>query len=94
MASDWTSRKLEVLVEVPDKLVLEPLRGKGLQPGEEAQPAAPAKASPLAVPAAPQPDPQIVEALVAMGFSENGSKRAALATQVGSLPCTCSWAAI
>ena len=93
MASDWTSKKLEVLVEVPEKLYLEPLRGKGLQPGEEAQPEAPSPASPPEAPAAAQPDQQIVEALVAMGFSENGSKRAALATQVGSLLRNCSWAA-
>ena len=30
-----------------------------------------------------QPDPEIVNQLVGMGFSENGSKRAAVATQVG-----------
>ena len=29
-----------------------------------------------------QPDPDIVNQLVGMGFSENGSKRAAVATQV------------
>lgn len=29
-----------------------------------------------------QPDPEIVNQLVGMGFSENGSKRAAVATQV------------
>ena len=50
--------------------------------GEEAQPElaqAPAedKASTTI-----QPDPAIVEALVQMGFTENGSKRAAVATQV------------
>lgn len=28
-----------------------------------------------------QPDPEIVASLTAMGFSENGSKRAAVATQ-------------
>lgn len=32
--------------------------------------------------AALQPDPEIVNQLVGMGFSENGSKRAAVATQV------------
>ena len=33
-----------------------------------------------------QPDPEIVNQLVGMGFSENGSKRAAVATQVGVVP--------
>ena len=51
--------------------------------GEEAQPevAEPAPSA-QAAPAALQPDPAIVEALVQMGFTENGSKRAAVATQV------------
>lgn len=41
-----------------------------------------------------QPDPEVVAQLMSMGFSENGSKRAAVATQVsGSLltsPCHAS----
>ena len=45
------------------------------------QPASSAAATPEA-PAALQPDPEIVAALTSMGFSENGSKRAAVATQV------------
>ena len=32
-----------------------------------------------------QPDPEIVTQLMGMGFSENGSKRAAVATQVSIL---------
>lgn len=32
-----------------------------------------------------QPDPEIVNQLVGMGFSENGSKRAAVATQVSNM---------
>ena len=38
LAKDWTPKKLEVLVDVPDHLSLEHLRGLGLQPGEQAQP--------------------------------------------------------
>jgi hypothetical protein len=51
--------------------------------GEEAQSEV-AEAVPAVQEVAPsfQPDPAIVEALVQMGFSENGSKRAAVATQV------------
>ena len=37
--------------------------------------------APAAAPS-PQPNPEIVTQLTAMGFSENGSKRAAVATQV------------
>lgn len=55
-----------------------------LQPGEELQPeeeeAQQGTAAAAATPAAaPQPDDTIVAQLVSMGFSENGSKRAALA---------------
>jgi ubiquitin carboxyl-terminal hydrolase 5/13 len=32
---DWTPRKLDVAVEMPDELSLNQLRGKGLQPNEE-----------------------------------------------------------
>ena len=59
-----------------------------LQPEEQLQPeeadqqpeqAAAAGAPAQAAPAAPQPDDTIVAQLISMGFSENGSKRAALA---------------
>lgn len=54
------------------------------QPGEELQPEEPAGgAAAPAAPAAPQPDDTIVAQLVSMGFSENGSKRAALAVRRG-----------
>lgn len=86
LASDWTSKKLEVLVDVPEKLDLEFLRGRGLQPGEEAQPDIPEPAAAPSQPAAIQADPQIVAALTAMGFSQNGSRRAAVATQVAFPP--------
>ena len=33
LADDWTAKKLEVLVDIPDKLQLEHLRATGLQPG-------------------------------------------------------------
>ncbi len=53
------------------------------QPGEELQPEEPAEAAGAAPAAggAPQPDETIVAQLVSMGFSENGSKRAALAVR-------------
>ncbi|GFR49487.1 hypothetical protein Agub_g11426 [Astrephomene gubernaculifera] len=76
--TDWTLKKLEVLVEVPDRLDLEPLRGAGPQPGEQLQPAeedaatpgaagaAPASGQPAAAtPAAGQPQQQPDAALVA-----------------------------
>ena len=83
LASDWTAKKLEVLIDVPEQLDLESLRGQGLQPGELEQPAdTKPQNAPEAFPEVVQPDPAIVEALKQMGFSENGSKRAAVATKV------------
>lgn len=91
VAKDWTPKKLEVLVDVPDQLDLEHLRGRGPQPGEELQPedapgaaAGPAggSGSAPAAPHQPQPDAGIVAQLVSMGFAQNGAQRAAVATQV------------
>ena len=101
MAEDWTPKKLEVLVDVPDALDLEHLRGGGAQPGEALQPEAPQalaanpstnSSSTAGAPAEPapapvEPDADTVAALVGMGFSENGSKRAALATQARTSSC-------
>ncbi|KAK9828649.1 hypothetical protein WJX72_001313 [[Myrmecia] bisecta] len=95
VAKDWTARKLEVLVDVPDSLDLEPLRAAGPQPHEELQPedgdASGGAAEPPAAPPAVQPDPEIVSQLVGMGFSENGSKRAAVATQNAGAEACMEW---
>ena len=42
MASDWTPKKLNVEVQMPDTLDLESLRARGPQPGEQLQPEGPA----------------------------------------------------
>lgn len=97
--SDWTPKKMEVEVPVPDTLDLESLRGGGLQPGETSQPeeAAAGASSTGAAAAAPaaaeQPDEAIVASLVSMGFSENGSMRAGAKrrrqwSNVVVVPCT------
>lgn len=51
---------------------------------EEAGAAAPASS-------APEPNPEIVAQLMSMGFSENGSKRAALATGNSSAEASMEW---
>jgi len=76
--TDWTAKKMEVdLVDVPDELDLEWLRGTGKRPGEEALPETSAAAAKAA---APEPDATVVAVVMSMGFSENAGKRAALAT--------------
>ena len=81
---------MEVEVAAPDTLDLESLRGCGPQQGETLQPedevgagGGGAAAAATAPAAAEQPDEEIVAALMSMGFSANGSKRAgALLTAV------------
>ncbi|KAI7836344.1 hypothetical protein COHA_009767, partial [Chlorella ohadii] len=91
----WQAKKLDVEVEAPQELDLEPLRAKGgPQPGEGLQPEeaeAPAAAAAAPAPAAPEPDELIVAQLVSMGFSENGSKRAALAVGNSSAEAATNW---
>ena len=92
---DWTIGKLNVEVPMPETLDLAALRATGLQDGEtlmaeEAEAAAPAAAAPAPA-AAPQPDEAIIASLVSMGFSENGSKRAALAVNNSSADHAMEW---
>ncbi|MEW5315258.1 MAG: hypothetical protein WDW38_006701 [Sanguina aurantia] len=101
---DWTYKKLEVLIEVPDILDLTALRSSGPEPGELLQPddvsatasaqsaTAPSTAlSAAAAAAAITPDPALVESLVELGFGENLCKRAAIATKNGSLEESATW---
>lgn len=92
VASDWTPKKLHVEVAMPDTLSLEHLRARGPQPGEQLQPEEPAGGGAGGggggIGGAPvtavtvEPDPVIVAQLMSMGFGENGSRRATVATQV------------
>ena len=93
VGEDWTPKKLDVLVDVPQSVSLEHLRATGLQPGEVELPANVDgnNAPPAPAPAAVQPDMTIVSALMGMGFSENGSKRAALATNNASTEVSMEW---
>ena len=104
VASDWTPKKLDALVPMPETIDLGALRGVGLQPGETELPEA-ADAAAAAVPEIPtdapavpaelesafEPDPDIVAQLVGMGFSENGSRRAAGATRNAGAEPAMEW---
>eukprot|EP00173_Palmaria_palmata_P000990 Plantae.Rhodophyta-Palmaria_palmata.ctg1512.p1 GENE.Plantae.Rhodophyta-Palmaria_palmata.ctg1512~~Plantae.Rhodophyta-Palmaria_palmata.ctg1512.p1 ORF type:complete len:416 (-),score=98.27 Plantae.Rhodophyta-Palmaria_palmata.ctg1512:269-1360(-) len=85
MAQDWTPKKLDVSIPVPEELDLEHLRGTGLADGEvllpERENAGAAAGGDSAAAVAPiLPDEAIVAQVVSMGFGENGVKRAAVAT--------------
>jgi ubiquitin carboxyl-terminal hydrolase 5/13 len=96
--ADWAPLKMDVLVDVPDHLTLSTLRASGAQPGEELQPEPPASPAVqdgqdgAGEPAAsPEADEMIVGQLVSMGFSENGSRRAALATGNAGAEAAMEW---
>jgi ubiquitin carboxyl-terminal hydrolase 5/13 len=104
VASDWTPKKLDALVPMPETIDLGALRGVGLQPGETELPemadttAAAVPENPTDAPAVPaelesafEPDPDIVAQLVGMGFSENGSRRAAGATRNAGAEPAMEW---
>ena len=107
VASDWTPKKLNVLVPMPEKIDLEHLRGAGIQPGETPLPEADdgaagggafvesggqtVSAAPPPAAAPLEPDPAIVTQLVSMGFSENGSRRAAGATRNAGAEPAMEW---
>mmetsp|Transcript_1729 Transcript_1729/g.5222 ORF Transcript_1729/g.5222 Transcript_1729/m.5222 type:complete len:830 (+) Transcript_1729:24-2513(+) len=85
-AEDWTPKKLDVLVDVPERISLEKFRGSGLQEGETVMPESKGQESNAIV-----PDAAIVSQLMAMGFSENGSKRAAIATSNANAEVSMEW---
>lgn len=88
VGDDWRPKKLDVQVKAPETLDLERLRSPGPQPGEdllpEDAPAAAAASGPVA-------DEMLVAQLVGMGFSENGSRRAALAVNNASMEAATEW---
>eukprot|EP00172_Hildenbrandia_rubra_P000119 Plantae.Rhodophyta-Hildenbrandia_rubra.ctg10527.p1 GENE.Plantae.Rhodophyta-Hildenbrandia_rubra.ctg10527~~Plantae.Rhodophyta-Hildenbrandia_rubra.ctg10527.p1 ORF type:complete len:392 (-),score=73.26 Plantae.Rhodophyta-Hildenbrandia_rubra.ctg10527:2425-3429(-) len=85
VAEDWTPKKLDVRVEVPEKLDLSGRRAKGIQDGEvllkEREPSeGEVEVEAASLNSAPEIDPSVIQQIVAMGFSENGAKRAIVTT--------------
>ncbi|EGZ30642.1 hypothetical protein PHYSODRAFT_349574 [Phytophthora sojae] len=94
VAEDWTPKKLEVEVKVPEKISLGRFVSKGLVDGEEELPEAPAASSvgeSAATAASDTADEVLVAQLVSMGFSENGCKRAAIATGNSNAEAAMEW---
>ncbi|GMF14948.1 unnamed protein product [Phytophthora lilii] len=94
VAEDWTPKKLEVEVKVPEKFSLNRFVSKGLVDGEEELPEAPAPGAThesSASAASDAADEVLVAQLVSMGFSENGCKRAAIATGNSNAEAAMEW---
>ena len=90
VGDNWLPKKLDVLIKAPETLDLEFLRSQGVQPGEELMPEAAAAAASEPAPR-PVPDQNILDQLMSMGFNENGSKRACLATNNASAEAAMEW---
>lgn len=89
---DWTPKKLDVIVNVPETLSLSRFLGTGLSAGEELLPEDPVSSTgSTASPASVTPDEALVAQLVSMGFSENGCKRAAVATGNSNAEAAMEW---
>ena len=109
VASDWSAKKMNVLVDVPESFDMSSMRGSGPAAGEDVLDEAEALEAERRVQEASQreqqqqqnqqadaaaaavPNAGIVEQLMGMGFSENASKRAALATGNSSAEASMEW---
>eukprot|EP00455_Lapot_gusevi_P051951 TRINITY_DN7850_c0_g1_i3.p1 TRINITY_DN7850_c0_g1~~TRINITY_DN7850_c0_g1_i3.p1 ORF type:complete len:827 (+),score=318.13 TRINITY_DN7850_c0_g1_i3:228-2483(+) len=84
----WVPVKLDVQVDVSDRVSLEGLRGAGLQPHEQPMPE---QGGGAAAPAGPVADDALVQQLMGMGFSQNACTRAALAVNNVGLEDAANW---
>ncbi|GAB9463897.1 Ubiquitin carboxyl-terminal hydrolase [Globisporangium polare] len=97
VSEDWTPEKLDVIANVPEELSLSQYLSSGLIDGEELLPedssasASGSAAATIASDAVVTPDDSLVAQLVSMGFSENGCKRAAIATKNANAETAMEW---
>jgi ubiquitin carboxyl-terminal hydrolase 5/13 len=85
LAADWTPKKLDVSVDMPNELDLTPFRGSGLQPGEvEIASGEPSQKQDV-------PDEGLVSQLVDMGFPLDGCKRAVYHTKNQGVEPAMEW---
>lgn len=88
-SSSWVPTKIDVLIDAPDNLDIEKLRGHGLQPGETAMkddaPAAAAEAE------GPKINEDIVQMLMAMDIPRVRAERAVFNTQGQDADAAVGW---
>ncbi|VDL73570.1 unnamed protein product [Nippostrongylus brasiliensis] len=89
MSPDYTVKKLDVDLQVPDEIDLSGLRGIGKKENETLLPDDAATSAP---PALPDYDRSIAEQLEAMGFTRNASIKAAIETgKSGGVEAAAEW---
>jgi ubiquitin carboxyl-terminal hydrolase 5/13 len=95
---NWVQVKITARIDVPEELDLTPYRGAGPQPGEQVisgtasasggsgtAAASGAAAAPFVI------NEELVQGLMQMGFTENGCRRAAIATHNADLETAMNW---
>lgn len=91
VAHDWTARKLDVDLRVPDEIYLESyLQAEEPSTDEQLLPEEDEEAAQAAAPKV-EPDMAIVSQLTAMGFNENGCKKSAIAVNNRSVEEAAEW---
>ena len=85
IGDDWVPRKLDVSVDIPDDLDITPLRGSGLQPGEEELPSEQQPTQEVQI------DESTVQQLAEMGFNIEGCKRAVYNTNNSGVEAAMNW---
>lgn len=88
---NWKQVKVDACVPMPENMDLSSFRAMGKQPGEEEMPSEFISHSQAATQSVVTADEAIVSQLVSMGFSENGSKRAAIATANADAEVAMNW---
>ncbi|KAJ9588235.1 hypothetical protein L9F63_018399, partial [Diploptera punctata] len=86
LRKDWTPVKLDVAVEMPDILDLSPLRGNGLQPGEEPFPEIIGNSPPP-----PVFNEEVLQQLIDMGFPPEACKKAVYFTDNKGVEPATNW---
>ncbi|XP_030842725.1 ubiquitin carboxyl-terminal hydrolase 5 [Strongylocentrotus purpuratus] len=86
LGEDWTPKKLDVSVDMPDELDLSRYRGNGIQPGETELPDGDGP---------PEPEPVIDEGMVSllaeMGFAKEGCRKAVYHTKNTGTDAAMNW---
>jgi ubiquitin carboxyl-terminal hydrolase 5/13 len=80
-AADWSPVKLDVSLQVPERLDLTTLRSSGLKPGEVELPDEDATNAATASEPAIALNENVIQSLLDMGFSREGARRAAYHTR-------------
>lgn len=98
VGDNWVQQKINARIDVPEELDLSAYRGSGPQPDERlmsndtpAASAAPSASSATTNTEAFVVDEGLVSTLVSMGFSENGCRRAAIATRNADPDTAMNW---